>query len=96
MCHSSWNCVETLIMNFHIDDAEYFQVRQKNWQESSSSAAPRVSKPRVRGKRPFVAPTTVNPTTEVNTDQPYQQNSFNKDFYNKKTTNDTKSSPEKV
>ncbi|XP_055315197.1 mucin-17 [Sitodiplosis mosellana] len=77
-------------------------VRQKNWQETSS-AAPRIAKPRVRGKRPLViATTTVNPTTELNTDQSFQQiNSFNKGFYkeslyNKKTTvNDTKSSPEK-
>lgn len=43
----------------------------------------------------------MNPTTEVNTDQPYQANSFNKDFYkespyNKKIANDTKGSSEKV
>lgn len=44
----------------------------------------------------------MNPTTEVNTDQSFQQiNSFNKDFYkespySKKVANDTKSSAEKV
>lgn len=44
----------------------------------------------------------MNPTTEINTDHSLHQiNSFNKDFYkessyNKKTVNDTKSTPEKV
>lgn len=73
------------------------QARQKTFSETSSVHA-RINKARTRGKRPL-GTTTLSPTVEIGTDQSFPQNSFNKEFYNRKPANDStngKGSAEKV